>query len=467
MSEGISLQSRRGRGLLLASVLGSGMAFLDSTAVNVALPPLQRSFHADVSLLQWIVDSYLLFLSAFLLVGGALGDRYGRRRVFEIGVAAFALASVGCGLAPTAGLLIFARAVQGVAAALLVPGSLALMRGSFREEDQGPAIGMWSGLSGVTSALGPIVGGWLIEVLSWRAIFFLNLPLAAVCLVATSRFVPESRGEMGCAPPDLVGAALATVGLGGAVYALIEGPQRGLSPMVLGSGVVGVASLVGFVLHERRTAHPMLPLDIFRSRQFSGANATTLAAYAALGGATFVLTLHLQTTMGYSPLQAGLALTPITVLMLALSRLAARVAGRIGYRWPMVMGCLVTGLGLVLLSFVRPGSGYFSGVLPGVTVFGLGLSALVAPLTTAVLGSVEPARSGVASGVNNAAARVAGLLAVATLPSVAGLRPGSEGSAGSGYPRAMLLCAALCVLGALVAFATMGPTPSPRSERPR
>ncbi|TMA26258.1 MAG: MFS transporter [Deltaproteobacteria bacterium] len=453
MAHGLSLSSPGGRGLLAAAVLGSGMAFLDSTAVNVALPPLQRSFEADLSLLQWTVDAYLLFLGALLLVGGALGDRYGRRRVFLIGTVGFALASLACGIAPGAGFLIAARAVQGTAAALLVPGSLALMRAAYREEDQGKAIGLWSGLSGVTSALGPIAGGWLAEAISWRAIFFLNLPLAAACVFATARFVPESRDEAANAPPDWVGAALATIGLGATVHALIEGPARGLSVETVAAALIGAAGLIGFVFIERHQRHPMLPLEIFRSRQFSGANLATMAIYAALGGAMFVLTLHLQGRLRYSPLQAGLVLTPVTVLLLLLSPPAAKVAGRIGSRWPMAAGSLIAGFGLVLLSFLNDQAPSLLAILIAVAVFGLGLSALVAPLTIAVLESVEQERSGLASGVNNAVARIAGLLAVAVLPPLAGLE-----TASTGFRRAMLLCAALCGAGAVVSWASIRET---------
>ena len=457
----VSLSSGQGRGLLAAAVLGSGMAFLDGTAVNVALPSLQRSFKAELSLLQWTIDAYLLFLGALLLVGGALGDRYGRRRIFLIGTVGFALASLACGLAPTAQVLIGARALQGIAAALLVPGSLALMRAAYREEDQAKAIGLWSGLSGVTSALGPIAGGWVVEAISWRAIFFLNLPLAAACVFATARFVPESRDEAENAPLDSAGAVLATLGLGATVYALIEGPARGLSVATIGAGLLGVVGLTGFVFLERHRRHPMLPLEVFRSRQFSGANLATLAIYAALSGAMFVLTLHVQNSLRYSPLQAGLVLTPITVLLLLLSPLAAKVAGRIGSRAPMALGSLGAGIGLVLLSFLDGDAPSMASLLIAISVFGLGLSALVAPLTIAVLHSVEQERSGLASGVNNAVARIAGLLAVAVLPPLASLQSRTE-AAGSGFRRAMLVCALLCAVGAAVSWAAIRKQPEPR-----
>jgi EmrB/QacA subfamily drug resistance transporter len=444
----------------MATVLGSGMAFLDGTAVNVALPSLQKSLGADLTLLQWTIDAYLLFLASLLLVGGALGDRFGRRRVFRLGVVGFALASVVCGCAPSALMLVLARAGQGVAAALLVPGSLALMRSSYREEDQGEAIGAWSGLAGVTSALGPIAGGYLLDVTSWRAIFFLNLPLAALCLWATARFVPESRGDVGEVHPDLAGAMLATLGLGGVVSALIEAPRAGASVGVVLLAVAGVAATAAFFVVERRRSHPMLPLHLFSSRQFSGANAATLVIYAALSGATFVLPLHLQTWLGYSPLQAGLTLTPITVLMLVLSPVAAKVAGRVGYRGPMALGAGVMGLGLWWLS-VAGGASFWKGLFPGMILFGLGLSSLVAPLTMAVLRGVERRWSGVASGVNNAVSRVAGLLAVAVLPSAVGLGAAEATAAAQGYERAMQTCAVLCVAGAALSWLTVEGKSSP------
>jgi EmrB/QacA subfamily drug resistance transporter len=463
MSTGIALKSSRGYGLLVTSVLGSGMAFLDGTAVNVALPALQRSFSANLSALQWTMDAYLLLLSALLLVGGSLGDRYGRKRVFLFGVLGFTAASVACGLAPGLSSLIAARALQGAAAALLVPGSLALMRSAYREEDQGTAIGIWSGLSGVTTLIGPLLGGWLTETYSWRAIFFLNIPLAMACILTALRCVPESRApDEKTQRLDWEGAILTTVGLGGLVYALIEGPRRGVTAEVLLCAGAGAAALVAFVLVERRHPSPMLPLHIFRSRQFTGANATTLVVYAALSGSTFILVLYLQMTLGYSALAAGLSLTPITLLMLVLSPAAAKVGERTGYRGPMTLGCALTSTGLILLGFAGADAGSFTSFLPGLGVFGLGLSCLVAPLTTAVLSSLPASQSGIASGTNNAIARLAGLLAIAALPALAGLSLNDASIPKEAYERSMRICAALCALGALISYWTI----SPRPQRP-
>jgi EmrB/QacA subfamily drug resistance transporter len=319
MGEGLALGSARGRGVLAAAVLGSGVALLDTTVVNVALPTLGRALHTGISGLQWVVDSYLLFLGALLLVGGALGDRYGRRRVFAAGLALFGGASAICGLAPGVEWLIAARALQGIGGALLVPGSLSLLRAVIREEDQGKAIGLWSGLSGVTTALGPPVGGWLIESVNWRAAFFINLPVIALALGALFRFVPESRDEQAPRSPDWAGAALVTVGLAGVVFALIEGPATAWSGTTIGAGVLGVAALFAFVLAERRSRAPMLPMGLFRSLQFSGANATTLALYFALGGMLFFVVMELQRVSGYSPLAAGASTLPLTALLLVLS----------------------------------------------------------------------------------------------------------------------------------------------------
>ncbi|HEX9572593.1 MAG TPA: MFS transporter, partial [Myxococcales bacterium] len=324
----VRLRSARGRGVLVATVLGSGVAFLDSTVVNVALPVLGQELHAGIAGLQWTMDAYLLTLTALLLLGGSLGDALGRRKMFVAGLAWFALASAACGLAPSIGALAVARAVQGAGAALLVPGSLAVLRSSFAEEEQGRAVGAWAGLSGVTAAVGPLVGGWLITAWSWRVIFFLNLPLAAAAAWAALRCIPESRTTG--LRVDVPGALAATLGLGGCVYALIEAPVRG--PGVAVAAALGAASLAAFVWIEARHPDPMLPLDLFRSRQFSGANAVTLAVYFALSGATFLLIIHLQSVLGYSPLAAGAALTPVTLLLLVLSPPAGKLASRIGYR---------------------------------------------------------------------------------------------------------------------------------------
>ncbi|MFC4048964.1 MFS transporter [Actinomadura syzygii] len=452
----LALGSTRARWLLAVTVLGSGIAFLDSTVVNVALPAIGRELGGGLAEQQWVLDGYLLTLSALLLAGGAAGDRYGRRRVFTGGLVLFTVASLGCGLAPSAHTLIIARLVQGVGAAALVPGSLALIDAGIREEDRGRAVGLWAGMSGVTSALGPFIGGWLVDAVSWRWVFFINLPLAGVALVMTRRLAESSdptsreRGRF-----DAVGAVLVTLGLAGVIYALIEGPSRGWRPTTVGAAAVGIAALIAFPLVEARVAAPLLPPGLFRSRQFTGANLTTLAVYAAMGGALFLLALQLQQSLGYSALDAGLATLPTTVIMLLASPRMGAVAQRTGPRLPMTAGPLVAGAGLALMARIVPGAGYPEAVLPAVVVFGIGLSLTVAPLTTTVLASVAERHVGVASGVNNAISRMAGLLAVAVLPLAAGLDAGAGQPLGPGFPRAMYIAAGVAVLGGLVALATV------------
>ncbi|WP_242344895.1 DHA2 family efflux MFS transporter permease subunit [Anaeromyxobacter terrae] len=454
MREAVRYGSRAGRGVLLVAVLGSGLAFLDSTVVNVILPVLGRELGAGLSALQWTLDGYLLTLSALLLPGGALGDRYGRRRVFTIGLAWFAVASLLCGLAPSAGALVVFRAVQGVGAALLVPGSLALLRSCFAPEDQGRAIGAWAGLSGVTTALGPLLGGWLAEAVSWRAVFLVNLPIAALGIWAAVRFVPESRAPV-ARRLDVAGAVLAALGLGAVTYALIEATGGGGARVTV-AALAGLVALGAFVLVERRPS-AMLPLSLFRSLQFTGANAATLALYFGLGGATFLLMLQLQRGLGWSPLASGAALLPLTACILVLSPWSGRLAGRVGNRPLMAAGALVAGVGLALLSRAQPGVSYLSGVLPGVATLGVGLGLAVAPLTAAALSAVEAERAGVASGVNNAVARAAGLLAVAVLPLAAGIGPAdvASGQLTEGFRRAMAISAALCGVGGALAWATV------------
>jgi len=449
--------SRAGRGVLLVAILGSGLAFLDSTVVNVIVPVLARELDATLSELQWTLGAYLLALSALLLPAGALGDRYGRRRVFTLGLVWFALASLLCGLAPTAAALVLFRGVQGVGAALLVPGSLALLRSCFSPEEQGRAIGAWAGLSGVTTALGPLLGGWLADAVSWRAVFLLNPPLAALALWAALRFVPESRAPE-ARRLDVAGALLAALALGAIIYALIEatGGAAGSSRVVV-FAIAGAAALVAFVLVERRSPDAMLPTSLFRSRQFTGANASTLALYFGLSGATFLLMLQLQRGLGWSPLAAGASLLPLTLCILALSSWSGRLAARVGNRPLMTAGALVAAAGLALLVRVVPGARTLTGVLPGVVTLGIGLGLAVAPLTSAALSAVEPERAGVASGVNNAVARVAGLLAVAVLPLAAGIGPGDlEAGAFTGaFQRGMAISAALCATGGALAWATV------------
>jgi EmrB/QacA subfamily drug resistance transporter len=412
----MSCPPRSRRYVLAATILGSGMAFIDGTVVNVALPALQRTFHADVAQVQWVVESYALLLAALLLVGGTAGDRFGRRRIFVAGVLLFGLASVACGACATVGQLIAARAVQGVGAALLVPNSLAIISAAFDEEERGRAIGTWSGWTAVTAALGPVLGGWLVEHLSWRHAFLVNVPLAAAVLWLTLRHVPESRDE--AAPPglDWPGAALASAGLGLLVYGLIEAPQAGWGhPAVLSALATGVVALATFWLVQLRSPTPMLPPALFRSRDFAGANLLTLFLYGALGGGLFFLPLNLIQVQGWSATAAGAALLPFTVIMFAFSRHAGALADRFGTRLPLVLGPAIAAAGFALLAWPGVGGAYWRTFLPGVVVLGIGMTIAVAPLTTAVMNAVPVPQAGAASGVNNAVSRAAGLLAIAIL----------------------------------------------------
>jgi EmrB/QacA subfamily drug resistance transporter len=456
-SSGVAFSSGAGRWLLTVTIAGSGMAFLDSTVVNVALPKIGEDLNASTSALQWILNGYLLTLASLILLGGSLGDRLGRRRVFQAGVGLFTFASLLCAVAPNVELLIFARLIQGVGGALLTPGSLAIIESSFRPADRARAIGAWSGLGGVASALGPLLGGWLIGAISWRAIFVINLPIGIFVAWAAARHVPESRDPNATGKLDSSGAALAAIGLGGSTYALIEAPEGSL-PAVLVTAVIGVAALIGFFVQERRSANPMLPLSIFRSRQFSAANAVTFVVYAALGGVFFLLVSFLQISMGYTPIEAGSASLPVTALMLVGSARAGALAQRIGPRLPLSIGPLVIAAGLLLMLRINPGDSYLTTVLPAVIVFGLGLTLVVAPVTATVLAAVDSTRSGIASGVNNAVARVAGLLAVAVLPAIAGLTGDKfyePTHMTHGFHIGMAVCAVLAVLGSIVAWTTI------------
>lgn len=457
-----------GRWVLLATVLGSGMAFLDMTVVNIALPSIGRDLGADLSGLQWTVNGYTLTLASLILLGGSLGDRFGRRRVFVIGTVAFAGASLLCALAPTIELLVAARAVQGVGGALLTPGSLAIISASFAPQERARAIGAWSGLAGIASALGPFLGGWLIDALSWRWIFLINVPLSAAVVVVAQRHVPETSDPHASRRLDVAGAALGALGLAGVTYALIEAGERGAPPAVLVAGAAGLVLMVAFLVAERLNPAPMMPLELFSSRQFSAANAVTAAVYAALGGVFFLLVLHLQVVAGASPLAAGAALLPVTGLLLVGSARAGALSQRIGPRFPMSAGPLTSALGVLLMLRIDADASYLRDVLPAVTVFGLGLTLTVAPLTSTVLAAAPDRFAGVASGVNNAVARAGGLLAVAVLPLAAGLsaddyrRPEAFAD---GFRIGMLWCAAALALGGLLAAATIRTPAAADAER--
>jgi EmrB/QacA subfamily drug resistance transporter len=448
---GLAFGTRQGRWVIAAAVLGSGIAFLDGTVVNAALPAIAEDLDAGLASLQWTLTGYLLTLGSLIVVGGSLGDLYGRRRVFVAGLVGFSVASLGCAVAQTSALLILARCIQGAAAAALVPGSLALISASFRVEDRGRAIGAWSGLAGISTAIGPFLGGWLIDSVSWRFVFLINLPLSAVAIAVTLRHVPESRDEDSVRHVDALGGITLSVGLAGIVYALIEGPASASGSVVAVAVAIGLAGLVAFMIVETRSPQPMVPLMLFRSRQFSGANAVTVAVYAALSVAMFLVVVHLQTNLGYSALEAGAALLPVTLIMLALSARAGALAQRIGPRWPMTVGPIVVGAGLALLSPVDRGSSYLTGVLPGMVVFGLGLAITVAPLTAAVLAAVDDHHAGVGSAINNAAARIGSLLAIAVVPAAAGLSDDFV----AGYRKSLLISAGLSVVGGLIAYFTI------------
>jgi EmrB/QacA subfamily drug resistance transporter len=455
----IRLKQPAGRWVILATVLGSSMAMLDGTVVNVALPTIGRQLHTSLGGLQWTVNAYTLTLAGLILLGGSLGDRNGRRRVFLTGVVWFALASALCGVAPNIGVLIAARALQGIGGALLTPGSLAIIQASFAEDDRPRAVGAWSGLGGVAGAAGPLLGGWIVSTVGWRWVFLLNLPLAAVVVAVTSRHVPETRDPSAHGRFDIAGAVLAAAALAGISYALIEAPGRGAGPQVTVAAVAGVAAFVAFLATERhrgraeRRTPPMLPLDVFASRQFTVVNIVTFVVYAAFGALFFLLVLELQVAAGFSPLRAGLALLPSTLLMLALSARAGVLAQRVGPRWLMAGGTLICAGGLLLMTRIGPHASYWADVFPAVCVFGFGLSMTVAPLTATVLASADPRHAGMASGVNNAVARSAGLLAVAGLPPAVGLAIGGHHSAAaftSGFRTAMVICACLLVAGSVL-----------------
>jgi EmrB/QacA subfamily drug resistance transporter len=495
---------------LVATILASGIVFLDSTVVNVALPSIDRQLTAGLSGMQWVVDGYLVTLAALLILGGSLGDRHGRRRVMLAGLVIFGLASLACGLAPSLSWLVAARLLQGVGGALMVPGSLAILRATFPQgEARGKAIGQWSGWSGIATVVGPFLGGWLVDAFSWRYIFIINVPIVLLAVYLLARRVPESRDTRRAAP-DWLGAATITLALACLAYGLIEGPVVGWgSPLVVGGLAGGVTALALFLRVESRVREPMVPLSLFRSRNFTAANLTTLGVYFALYGSTFFLVIYVQNVMGYSALIAGLILAPLSLLLLLFSPLLGRLAGRRGPRLFMVAGGLLCAAGLLALAQLEPGSSFWTGLLPPLLIFGLGLATTVAPLTNTVVSSVPDAHVGVAAAVNNAVSRVAALLAIALLGivvsagfrsaleertttlalpagtlaalqaaaqdptgavNVAGLPPEAQGAVDDAYTaafrRAMLVAALAAALGgAAAAFAVRDPAPEPDQRR--
>jgi EmrB/QacA subfamily drug resistance transporter len=446
---------------VLAAVLGSSVVMLDATVVNVALLRMGADLDAGISGLQWVLTGYLVTLSALILLGGALGDRYGRRKIFIAGTIWFALASLLCAVAPNVPILVAARALQGIGGALLTPASLAIIQSSFRPDERMRAIGAWSGLGGVAAAVGPFLGGWLIDAFSWRAIFLLNLPVGLVVVAVAARHVPESLdvGRSGW-HPDVAGGLFGALGLAGVTYALIEGPALGWNATrVLAAFAIGAAGFVAFVVVEARDPHAMLPLGIFRSRRFTGANLTTFVVYGALGGFFFLLAVELQSGMGYSPLEAGAAGLPVTLLMLAFSARSGALAQRIGPRIPMTIGPLVMAVGLVLARRIVPGAGYVDGVLPSIVLFSIGLVVTVAPLTATVLDAAPAEHAGVASGVNNAVARAASLVAIAVLPALAGIGGDivpSVDRLADGFRTSSTIAAVLCAAGGVISWLTIG-----------
>jgi EmrB/QacA subfamily drug resistance transporter len=452
-TSGLRMGTAAGRWVLLATVLGSGIVMIDSTVVNVALPRIGRDLGAGFAGLQWTINAYTLTLAALILLGGALGDHFGRRRVFLIGVIWFALTSAGCGLAPNVGMLIGARALQGVGGALLTPGSLALISASFHGRDRAAAIGAWSGLGGLAGAVGPFLGGFLVEW-SWRAVFLINLPLAVLVVVVTVLKVPESRDTQSPPGLDVSGTVLAALGLGALTFGLTALGDRGATADDLLTVCVGVLALAAFVVVERRSPHPLVPPTLFANRMFRVTNAMTLVIYAALGAVFLLLVLQLQTVAGFSPVAAGTALLPVTAVLLVFSSRAGAVAARIGPRLPMTLGPLLAAAGVLLMLRIGRTTSWLLDVLPAALVFGAGAALVVAPLTSAVLDSAPDHLAGSASGVNNAVARAGGLLAVAVVPGLAGISGAAYADPGAfdaGFRTAIVIAASLLLAAALLA----------------
>jgi len=417
-SDSIQALSKKVTGywVLTATILGASMAYIDGTAVNVALPVLQEQLDATISDMQWVIEAYSLFLASLILVGGALGDRYGRRLIYGIGIALFAISSVLCGISENVTELIYFRALQGIGGAMMIPGSLAILTVFFDESERGKAIGTWSAFSAITTAIGPVLGGWLIEEVSWRWIFFINVPIAIVVLGILFLRVPESKGELAKCKIDYWGAVLATVGLGGIIYGFIESAALGFAnPIVLGSMLAGALALIGFVIVENKVEAPMMPLKLFRSKTFSGANLVTLLMYASLGGALFFLPFAMIQIFDYTAIEAGASFLPIIILLFVFSRWSGGLVDKYGAKLPLVYGSTIQAIGYILFAVLGGGGSYFYTFFPGMFVLGLGLALSVAPVTTAVMNAVDTAFTGTASGINNAVSRVSGLIAIAIL----------------------------------------------------
>jgi EmrB/QacA subfamily drug resistance transporter len=471
MTAALRLRSVQGRGVLAATILGSGMTFLDSTIANIATDHIGREFHASFGALQWVVNGYTLTLAALILLGGSLGDRLGRRRIFILGTCWFALASLGCAVAPGIDWLIAARAVQGVGAALMMPGSLAIISAVFDEDDRGPAVGTWSGLAGVASAAGPLLGGWLVEDYSWRWAFAINVPLAVAVVLLAWRFIPESHAADVSGVLDIPGIALVAAGLAALTYGTTGAGDRGWDVTTTGFTLGGLVLLALFVPLERRRRTPLIPMGLFANRTFSGTNAMTLLTYGALGVYFFLLVLQLQVAGRYGPFAAGLAGLPTTLLLLCFSTSSGRLAARIGPRVPLTIGPLLAAAGLALtLRIDSAHRNYWLDVLPGVALFAVGMVFVVAPLTATVMAAAAADDVGIASGINNAVARAGGLLAVAIIPPLAGLRGDAYRGAVAmthGYRIAMLCCIGLLVVSSLIITVTVTRTGRAPRDRTR